>query len=384
MGNETVSRRQLLTMAYISLLSPAIRVIPRLPAELAGKAAWLSPAAAVLAAAGIGWVFHLCLRAAGPQRGLAELMLDTFGPAAGRILLGVYVLWFVFDAGFVLRTAAERLISAVYSQGHLMAFLALTLLVSLVAACGRLGTLGRTAEVFAPVILLVLAGIFAASLFNMEKSSLLPVLPADIPQIFLGAAPMAEVMGVVIPFAFLADRRICGRDKGSVAAWMGATALSMAVLTVPVIGCLSAEVTRRLQNPFFIMLRNITVLESVDRIEPLVLGLWIITDFVFISSLLLLCGHLSGRVTGARGRKPFVLAAAALALAVSLLCGKSAFDMRALSDLVIPVANGVFCVAVPVLTLLAAAMKRAVKKHREKRRIQDLGSKSGQDNEMCG
>ena len=89
-------------------------------------------------------------------------------------------------------------------------------------------------------------------------------------------------------------------------------------------------------------------------------------------------------MTGARGRKPFVLAAAALALAVSLLCGKSAFDMRALSDLVIPVANGVFCVAVPVLTLLAAAMKRAVKKHREKRRIQDLGSKSGQDNEMCG
>ena len=56
MGNETVSRRQLLTMAYISLLSPAIRVIPRLPVELAGKAAWLSPAAAVLAAAAIGWV----------------------------------------------------------------------------------------------------------------------------------------------------------------------------------------------------------------------------------------------------------------------------------------------------------------------------------------
>jgi spore germination protein KB len=359
MGVETVRRCQLLAMAYVSLLSPAIRVIPRLSAVLGGKAVWLSPVAAILAAAGIGFVLDRCVSAAGQQRGLAELITDTLGPIFGRVLLGVYVLWFVFYAGFILRTAAERLISAVYSQGHLPVFLGLMLLVTLVAACGKIGALGRMAEVSVPVIALILVAVLIASIPSIEKDYLFPILPADLPQILLGALPMADVMGVMIPFAFFADKRKPGADGGSVTAWMALTVGSLAVLTVPVIGCLSAPITQSQQNTFFVMLRNIVLFDSVERIEPLVIGLWIITDFVYTAALLMLSGHLSTKIVAVRKRNVFVVPAAVLALLAAVFCDRGSFDMQTLSDFVIPITSSTLSMAVPVLVLLAAALKNA-------------------------
>ena len=383
MGIETITRRQLLAMAYVSLLSPAIRVIPRLSAALGGKVVWLSPLAAILAAAGIGFVLNRSMTVPGAQRGLAELITDTLGPVFGRVLLGLYGLWFALYAGFLLRTAAERLISAVYSQGHLPVFLGLMLLVTLVAACGKMGALGRTAEVFVPVIVLILAVILIAALPSIEKDYLLPVLPADLPQIFLGALPMADVMGVMIPFAFFADRCKKDADRASVPAWMALTVGSLAVLTVPVIGCLSAAVTQRQQNTFFVMLHNIVLFDSVERIEPMVIGLWIITDFVYMAALLMLSGHLSTKIVPIRRRNVFVLPAAVLALVTAIFCDRLVFDMHTLSDLVVPVTSSTLSILIPAFILAAAALKKAGQKRAERRKIQDFGAEgAGQSRDI--
>ena len=362
MGNDTVSRRQLLAMAYICMLSPAIRLVPRLPAALGGRAVWLSPLAAALGAGGIGFLFSRCLAAAGPGRGLAELICAVLGRKAGRAVLGLYALWFTLDAGFILRTAEERLISAVYSEGHLAAFLLLTLFVALVAARGRLRALGRTAEVFAPVIVVILAVILVAAAPDMNAGYLLPVVPADVPQILLGALPMVEVMGVLVPLAFFGDMQGAAERPGSVWRWAGAAAVSAAILTVPVIGVLSAAVVQRLQHPFFIMLRNIVLFSSAQRIEPTVIVLWVVTDFMFVAVLLMLSAHLTGKVTGKKRRKLSIYVSAALALAAAFACGKSAFDMYMLSDVLVPAVNFVFWIVLPLFFLCAAAVKRARRK----------------------
>ena len=94
----------------------------------------------------------------------------------------------------------------------------------------------------------------------------------------------------------------------------------------------------------------------------LTLTLAVLTVF---SLLLMLSAHLTGKVTGKKRRKLSIYVSAALALAAAFACGKSAFDMYMLSDVLVPAVNFVFWIVLPLLFLCAAAVKRARRK-REK------------------
>jgi hypothetical protein len=48
MTDRKITHRQLMALAFVSLLSPLIRSVPDGEILIAGKAAWLSPVAAVL------------------------------------------------------------------------------------------------------------------------------------------------------------------------------------------------------------------------------------------------------------------------------------------------------------------------------------------------
>ena len=61
MDRDRVSARQLITLTFAALLSPAIRVLPGRTAKLAGEGGWLAALAALPAALGLCWVLSALL-----------------------------------------------------------------------------------------------------------------------------------------------------------------------------------------------------------------------------------------------------------------------------------------------------------------------------------
>lgn len=263
-----LTRRQYYALCTMVLLSPLLHLVPRKTTAEAGCGGWLCALAALVPLLLFAWILEGILHRGRPGEGIGEITLRALGPVAGRVLLGVYALWFLLYSAFALRIGAERFIEAVFPLSRPWPFVVTILTMAVCGALGSTKALFRASEIF------------------------LPLLSA---------------------FA---------------------------------IGILGAELTAKLTHPFFTMLRNVSLFHAVERFGALVIGLWVLPDFVLVSMLLTLavnclraaCSR-DGRLFAQKNPPALVLLCAAAAGAGALFLAQNAFETDALQASVVPVVN---------------------------------------------
>lgn len=283
-----ISRQQFVAAGFLALLSAMIRVMPRASAVFAGEAAWLCalPAFFLLGAFG---AFLIAL--VKKDESMGAVFLRALGPVFGRIFLLIYGLAFLFYAGFVLRAGADRLVVTIYPTGGTRFFFSILLLLCLMAAMGTLRAIGRTAVILRAVMLAVLATSFVFSLPDLSLKYLGPVKWDDTGGILLGALPIVNVGGLYFCFSFLEGYAAPDSHKGRFYwPWLALLMLVAALLCVTVVGSFGTVLSLRMSYPFFVMIRNVSLLNLADRIEAFVIVLWIFSDFM-LCTLLLRCSH---------------------------------------------------------------------------------------------
>lgn len=286
--NRQISRRQLTAAGFLALLSSMIRVMPRGSAALAGRACWLCAVPAFL----LLWAFGSFLNRFGPEdEGMAAVFLRCLGPVAGRAVLLLYGLAFLFYAGFVLRVGADRLVVTVYPTAGTRFFFTVLLLLCLMAAMGTLRAIGRTAVILRAILLAALAMAFVFSLPDVDLKNLGPVKAEDAGSVLWGMLPIVNVGGLGACFLFLRGYGPPGRwQRREWLPWLGVLTAVAALLCVTVVGSFGPALTLRMSYPFFVMIRNVSLLNLADRIEAVVVVLWVFSDFL-LCTLFLRCGH---------------------------------------------------------------------------------------------
>ena len=109
-----LTRRQYYALCTMVLLSPLLHLVPRKTTAEAGCGGWLCALAALVPLLLFAWMLEGILHRGRPGEGIGEITLRALGPVAGRVLLGVYALWFLLYSAFALRIGAERFIEAVF------------------------------------------------------------------------------------------------------------------------------------------------------------------------------------------------------------------------------------------------------------------------------
>ena len=102
-----------------------------------------------------------------------------------------------------------------------------------------------------------------------------------------GARQTVRVIPAMLSLAslrYLPDRQ--GRTKGS---WLGALTLLPAVLAAVTAGCLSPRLTQQLELPFYTVSQSLSVLDVMERLEPLVsapllMGFFALESLLFASA----------------------------------------------------------------------------------------------------
>ena len=285
---QQLSRPQFIAAVFLALLSPLIRVMPRASAILAGRASWICAVPAFLLLLVFGLFIKYFVRR---DRSMSDLFLRCLGSIPGRVVLVLYSLAFLFYAGFVLRVGADRLVVTVYPSSGPGVFYTVLTLLCLMAAMGTLRALGRTAVLLRSLMLTVLAFAFLFSLPDLSAKNLGPVDWEDGAVVLLGALPLLNVGGLFACFSFL-DRyapSAPSRRRQEVL-WLGVLMLIAALLCVTVIGSFGPALALRMSYPFFVMIRDISLLNLADRIEAIVIVLWVFSDFM-MCSLMIRCAH---------------------------------------------------------------------------------------------
>lgn len=369
---DTIRSRQLAGIGFVSLLAPIIRLLPRQMVMLAGNAAWIAPILAIVPAVLLILFMDWFLKNRQYNEGLGDLFLRALGGFFGKLALLLFTFWLLFYAGFTIRNGADRFIATVYPNSLPWAFSTTMLLLTLMAALGRLQVLARTARVFCPILLLVFVMVFAFSVPDMDVRNLLPVSRLDIDNILIAVIPVLNTTSIVSYTAFLSgysdDRtpllRIYFR-------WLVLILVILTLLVTTALSIFGAELVTRIDHLFLVMIRGIRFTNLVERIEAVVIAFWVVTDFVLVSTFLFVCIENLHLVLGIRrdkrqvgpmfslknGRWLIWLCAAAV-FAAAILIAPSSFSFHWISEVFIPYTNLFFVfVLLPLICIIGKLRK---------------------------
>ncbi len=329
-------------------------------AIIGGRVSWLSPVAAALPA--LAYVFFITsfLKNRGEDEGLTHMFMRALGSRCGKAVALLFALWLTVYSGFVLRSAAERLLSAVYENGGSALFIVLTLAVVVIASLGELRHLARTAEVFLPILLGALILVTAFAAVDIKIENLLPVSYLDTGNILLGAIPILNVLCAFSYFAFLCGHTEKRTENPKITRrWVLVLLLCMFLIIAVSIGVLSSPLVVKLQNAFFIMVRNVTIFGIIERFEALVIMLWVITDFIYLAALLIIITEILKVSFNSERRRPFVWPVSGAVALSAFFAVSNAFELHMLSQWVVPAVNMfMIFVLLPAVYLVGKLRKR--------------------------
>ena len=356
MAEHSISLRQLLTLTFAALLSPAIRVLPGAAARIAGEGGWLATVAALPVLLGLCWVLFALLR---KGDGLGETMLTVLGPAAGRAAVGLCLAWGVFLLAANARLVALRFLTVSYRNAPLPLFLAVLLALTLWLAAKPVRVLARAGEVFFLALAIGLGFSLVMGAFQVEPGNLLPLWGENLPSAAAAALPVLGLLGYGTFAAFLGGRveeTPGGRRRPR--GWAAGLCLTLTALQAVCLGNFGPGLTVRMNTPFFMMVKGIGIQGTFQRVESVILALWVLSDLALLGLLTRACAEMTCTILPLKSRKAAVLPLVLLALAGGLWLFPDAFALHRLMDRLALWGNLAVGFGLPVLLLLIKKLWR--------------------------
>ena len=355
MDQDRVSLRQLLTLTFAALLSPAIRILPGRTAEIAGEGGWLAAVAALPVLLGLCWVLFALLRG----KGLGQTALEVLGPVLGRVVVALYLLWGLFLLAANARLVALRFLTVSYRNAPLPLFLAALLAITFWLTIKPVRVLARAGEVFYLALAIGLGLSLAMGAFQMDPGRILPLWGEDLPAIGAAALPVLGLLGYVVFAAFLGDRVIPwpgGRKKAM--GWAVGLCLTLTALQAVCLGNFGPGLSIRMNTPFFMMVKGIGIAGTFQRVESVILALWVLADLALLGLLAAACAAMVRTLLPVQGRKGVALPLVLLALAGALWLFPDAFFLTRTMERAALAGNLVMGFVLPLVLLAIKKLRR--------------------------
>ena len=356
-------RRQLMALIFVSSLAPAVRLMPKFNTQTAGSAGWISPVLALPFLVLYVWFLSAFLAERRSGEGLGEMIMRTNGRAFGSVVLGGTAAFLIFCCGFILRSGAERFICTIYPAGNAWPFVIVMFALGLAAALGPRKALLRSARIFSPILVAVLLLVLIFALTNIDVNLILPLTKGKPDNLGLACLPMLEIYaGIFVYSAFFERKKERTRVRAKAySLWLIPVCLLFCLLCAAAIGNYGSKLISRFNYPFFAMIQNVAVFKTVERIEALVVALWVLPDFIIFAMMLMVAAHCLRLIFGyvpeteqtpmldmTNGRFLMPVAAVFIALAAAAL-DLDSDNLETYSELIVPAANlAVSCVLIPV------------------------------------
>jgi len=355
-----ISSRQLMLIFITVISSPAIRLFPSYAAEQAQQSGWLSPLAALLP--GLLLVFLLKrLFQAYPDKSLADVFQDVFGKAAAHVLLIVYAVYILLLAGLYLRYFYERLMTTIYPLIGPLVFVFTTLLLLAFVLRGGLTVLARMNEIIVILILAVLAMTIGLLLPTVRLDYVTPVITYDWPGIFKGSIASVGTFCYLFALFFIGDQ-VKQKERIFSLGWKAMallTVLSMLINFV-CIGNIGYHLVERMPLPFVVTIRQIAFLDIIEKMESLVVTVWIFSDLILVGIFSYLLLRLVKWLSKIPDEKPLIKPVLILVGLCASMLATNRYEMGILSKKIFLPVNILLFIFIPILLFLTAKIRKKI------------------------
>lgn len=355
--SSKISLKEYLMLLSLGLMTPLLKLIPSAEARTAGTAGWLAPVMALPVV-----VLGIRLVAAAGERlpdgvGLGEALCFWLGKGLGRIVCFLCGVWLLMISAVALRFCAERFISTIYPETEMGLFFLVVLALEWYLGRRKLAVTARVGQIFFYGMLMTLAVVLALGTSSVRLYNIAPVWVEDVPQLAEASVPLVAVMGAAVGWLFLFGE-VTEREKGAKRSifWGIGMICAMLLLGFVMMGVFGEVLVQRLQIPFFSLSKEVQIGSAVQRVEPLVVTMWVFADVISLA-LLLRSGEKAFQCAfGVRDSLNGALLA--VVFPGAYLCAGSFFALdRLYQGVFVPVTLVVF-VAVPIFAMAIGRVRR--------------------------
>jgi spore germination protein KB len=282
-----VSMRQLVMVYIITGFSPAIRFLPAFTATVAKEAGWVSPVAAIIPIAITIFFLHKVFSKT-KDKSTFDVINSILGKYAGNFIIFIHLVWVLFLLGYYTRLHGERIASTVFPNINITFFIVITLAITSFILRSGATAIARMGEFITPILLLLFIFISIFLLPKVRADALLPVYFNDtIPLIKASVGTLSLFSYIVIILMFSTD--ITGKENTAKIMFKAGFVyfVMLVLLLVMSIGLLGSSITAKASSPFLIIVKQISILDTIENIESLVIAMWLLSDAMIIVTMAL-------------------------------------------------------------------------------------------------
>jgi spore germination protein KB len=268
---EKISLWQLFILIFIFEMGSAI--IVGIGNE-ANQNAWIAIGIASILGVGLIFFYHRLLsRIEGNN--LYELFEIAFGKWMAKGITFLYVIYFIYIAGRVLRDFGELLISTILPTTPIEVTIIIVMLIITYVLYLGIEVLGRTSEIFLPYVIIFIVGVGIGIIISgeMHLENLAPILPEGIGPIVKAIFPglLTFPFGEVVVFTLIMPNVSNAKYVGKVCMVSVLSAGGLLVYSSVVqITTLGYQMKNRSTFPLLSAAREVSLLDFIERIDLLI------------------------------------------------------------------------------------------------------------------
>lgn len=355
-----ITMRQLYIIFMVSTLSPAIRLFPTLCAKLGKVAGWTAP---ILSAVPL-LLLCMILGAMFKKKNITNLS-DVFnlslGKILGKTLLTCYLLWSMILYFLYIRYYGERLLSTIFPNTDIRFFIFSMMIIVYMAARGRIEVFARYTELTFLMFTVVFVVFFILLISNVKMSNLLPITYYDILPVAKATYPVLGIWGYITLLLFLGEHVI---DKHQIKKQSKKVVIFLTVMTtfilLFVIGSMGYTVTQRMEIPFFNATKLITVMETLDRLESVLLSVWVISDFIVITMFAIIIANMTKSLFNVSESRYFASPIVLLGYFGSQFLVSNRFEFALFSSTMGLPVNIIICFVIPFIVFCIGKLRKKI------------------------
>ncbi|MBD2869088.1 GerAB/ArcD/ProY family transporter [Paenibacillus arenilitoris] len=273
-----------ITMNIWLTISPTITLV--------GQDAWIAMLIGGMIGTGVTYAASR-IGAHHPGKSLIGLSEDLFGEWLGKAVSLYYLLGWYSVTIIILRAMAEFIQLILFSRTSAVVLSAIMVVTMIyITHRGGITAIGRFSQIVGPLFFLVILITFILNSPNINLQHLLPVYADHGFAAIMGAAVphasfLSESILIMILIPFLQSRKA---TRPAIIAVI-VSSLFVTVATALVIMTFGPHFSGKFINPYFNMVRFISVLEFIQNMDVWVIFVWLLCVFVKLSLYLFITSH---------------------------------------------------------------------------------------------
>jgi len=353
-----ISLWQAILLVSNSILASMVLITPALLTKEAGQDAWLSVLIAGVVGCIIGFlVISLGLRF--PKQNLVEYSIELLGPWFGRAVSIIFALFFLHLNAYLVRAFSVLLITETMPETPFSVFNILMVILVVYGVYLGLEVFSRVNEIIFPLFILAGIIIFALAAPEMDFEQLKPYLTHSFPGILWGSLILASFYAEGAFVLMLIPSMRNPKEAKKIV--VPVTIILLFVIFIDVAGLISlfgAQETARMLFPTFELAKTVHLGAFLERIESLVVGLWVGSVSLKIMAYYYVSVIIFAEVFKLKDYRPLVLPCAFILVVLSLTGWTDTNHVRLYLSRYHPLLTITVMVGTTLLLLIASLFKQ--------------------------